>query len=61
MNRLKKWIKENVVECIGIIGGTIAIAIIIVFGFILISDRDKPKSQTSEKSVAASITAGLQQ
>ena len=61
MNRLKKWIRENVVECIGIIGGTIAIAIIIVFGFILIDDRDKPKSQTSEKSAAASITAGLQQ
>lgn len=61
MNRLKKWIKENVVECIGIIGGTIAIAIIIVFGFILISDRDKPESPTSEKSAGASITAGLQQ
>ena len=61
MNRLKKWIRENVVECIGIIGGTIAIAIIIVFGFILIDDRDKPESQTSEKSAAASITAGLQQ
>lgn len=61
MNRLTKWIKENVAESIGIVGGIIAIAIIIIFGFILIDNKDKPENPTSEKSAAAGVTASSQQ
>ena len=59
MEKLTKWIQENIVQSIGIIGGTVAIIIVVVF-VCFFNNNENDTKPTSEKSAAGGITTDRQ-
>ena len=60
MKKLKEWIKENIVESIGILGGTIAVIIVVIFVCFFGGEKKDETKTTSEKSAAGNITTSEQ-
>lgn len=60
MKKLKEWIKENIVESIGILGGTVAVIIVVIFVCFLGGEKKDETKTTSEKSAAGNITTNEQ-